>query len=89
MGITYGDHLIDSGYYDPPECSCRQPGLGGDCDGSCQHPPPVDIVQKLRERANFAREEHTGTADADAWHFDNAADEIDRLRALVGGVKAP
>lgn len=20
-------------------CNCRQPGLGGDCDGSCQHPP--------------------------------------------------
>src|SRR5262249_7653139 len=23
------------------ECNCRQPGLGGDCDGSCQHPPPL------------------------------------------------
>lgn len=21
-------------------CNCRQPGLGGDCDGSCQHPKP-------------------------------------------------
>lgn len=20
-------------------CNCRQPGLGGDCDGSCTHPP--------------------------------------------------
>jgi len=22
------------------DCNCRQPGLGGDCDGSCQHPMP-------------------------------------------------
>lgn len=47
MGITYGDHLIDSGYYDiapeqeremeRAECPCRHMG---DCDGSCTHPPP-------------------------------------------------
>lgn len=45
---------------------------------------PVDIVQKLRERAGFARQDHTGTADADAWHFDAAADEIERLREATG-----
>lgn len=22
-------------------CKCLQPGLGGDCDGSCTHPNPV------------------------------------------------
>ena len=24
------------------QCNCRYPGsLGGDCDGSCTHPPPI------------------------------------------------
>ncbi len=28
----------------PWQCKCRYPGsLGGDCDGSCQHPPPPEI----------------------------------------------
>lgn len=26
----------------PWTCKCRQPGLGGDCDGSCQFPPPQE-----------------------------------------------
>ena len=29
------------GYEKPASCRCRHPGsLGGDCDGSCQHPEP-------------------------------------------------
>jgi hypothetical protein len=55
MGITYGDHLIDSGYYDiTPEqerereeqCSV----CGGDCAGA--NPPPYNCPNRrdaLRE----------------------------------------
>lgn len=25
-------------------CNCRQSSLGGDCDGSCQHPPPLFVA---------------------------------------------
>ena len=39
------------------------------------------FVAQLRDRANHARSEHTGTADADAWHFDKAAEVIDNLLA--------
>jgi hypothetical protein len=39
-----------------------------------------DIVERLRERAQFAREERTGTGLGDALHFEEAAVEIERLR---------
>lgn len=29
---------------DPWTCNCLQSGLGGDCDGSCQHPPPLFVA---------------------------------------------
>lgn len=38
------------------------------------------IIECLRERARFAREEGTGTALGDALHFEWAADEIKRLQ---------
>ena len=66
MGITYGDHLIDSGYYDPPECDCRQPGLGGDCDGSCQH----------REGKNMSDAEFYAEARKGMIYRGKAVDEI-------------
>jgi len=39
-----------------------------------------DIVVRLRERADAARSENTGTAISDATHFEQAADEIEKLR---------
>lgn len=39
------------------------------------------IAERLRERAAAARAEGTGTAISDATHFEQAADEIDRLTA--------
>lgn len=39
----------------------------------------TDLINRLRERAKVAREENTGTALGDALHFEEAADEIDRL----------
>lgn len=42
--------------------------------------PPDGIVERLRERAKTAREEGTGTADGDAYHFEGAANEIERLQ---------
>jgi hypothetical protein len=58
MGITYGDHLIDSGYYDiTPEqereieerekCNCR---YYGECDGSCTHPKPDARINSARNQ---------------------------------------
>lgn len=47
-------------------------------------PNPKDtlsLVERLRERAAIARGEKTGTALGDAIHFEEAADEIERLRA--------
>lgn len=43
----------------------------------------TDIVERLRERATVARSEKTGTAVADAIHFEEAADEIERLRKWI------
>lgn len=43
----------------------------------------TDIVYRLRERASVARCENTGTALGDAVHFEEAADEITRLRAAL------
>jgi hypothetical protein len=43
-----------------------------------------DIVERLRERAKFAREERTGTADGDYFAFTEAANEIERLRGELG-----
>ncbi|QIG76668.1 hypothetical protein EVC28_044 [Rhizobium phage RHph_I1_23] len=42
-----------------------------------------DIAARLRERATTARQEGTGTAIADAVHFEQAASEIDRLRGAL------
>lgn len=42
----------------------------------------TDLTDSLRERAANAREEGSATARADAWHFEAAADEITRLRAV-------
>jgi hypothetical protein len=42
-----------------------------------------DLVNGLRERAKNAREEGNATANADAWHFEASADEIDRLRDVI------
>lgn len=41
------------------------------------------LVERLRERAGIARGEGNATATADAWHFEQAAAEITRLRAEV------
>ena len=43
-----------------------------------------DILERLRERAKAARDEKTATAIADARHFEEAADEIERLRRSCG-----
>lgn len=42
-----------------------------------------DIVERLRGRAEYAKQEKTGTADGDAVHLNQAADEIGRLRAQI------
>lgn len=42
-----------------------------------------DIVGRLMERAAFARQEDTGTALADAVHFEQAAKEIALLRSGI------
>lgn len=42
-----------------------------------------DIVERLRQRAEAAKEEATGTAVSDATHFTQAADEIVRLRDKI------
>lgn len=46
------------------------------------------VVERLRERAAIARGEKTGTALGDAIHFEEAADEIERLRAQVDALQA-
>ena len=38
---------------------------------------PDDLVERLRERAEYAREERTATGDGDANHFTEAADRIE------------
>ena len=43
-----------------------------------------DMVGRLRDRAKFARDERTATADVDARYFEEAADEIERLTAAIG-----
>lgn len=45
--------------------------------------PSPDLKERLRNRANIAREEGNATARSDARHFDEAADEIDRLERLA------
>lgn len=47
-----------------------------------------DVVARLRKRAAIARGEKTGTALGDAYHFDEAADEIERLRTLLSAERA-
>src|SRR5437868_7049529 len=42
-----------------------------------------DIVERLRSRAEYAKQEKTGTADGDAVHLNQAADEIALLRSQV------
>ena len=39
----------------PTTCNCRQPGLGGDCDGSCTHPPPDQHADTPDEAALVER----------------------------------
>jgi heterodisulfide reductase subunit C len=41
----------------------------------------TDLMERLRDRAKVAREENTGTAFGDAIHFEEAANEIERLCA--------
>lgn len=36
-------------------CNCRQPGLGGDCDGSCQHPPPSEECMQSSDKTTATR----------------------------------
>ena len=48
-----------------------------------------DIVERLRERAKFARAEGTGTSLGDALHFESAAAEIERLRAAGQQAEEP
>lgn len=38
-------------------CTCRQPGLGGDCDGSCTHPEPGAPFARTRRLIADAIEE--------------------------------
>ena len=42
-----------------------------------------DLVERLREREKFAREETTATSLGDALHFEEAADRIEALEAEV------
>ena len=44
-------------------------------------PAPDDLVRGLRDRARHARAEGNATATSDAWHFEQAADAIEALRA--------
>jgi hypothetical protein len=44
----------------------------------------AELVERLRERAAIARGEKTGTALGDAIHFEEAADEIERLTSQGG-----
>lgn len=44
-------------------------------------PAPDDLVQGLRDRARHARAEGNAIATRDAWHFEQAADAIEALRA--------
>jgi hypothetical protein len=50
-------------------------------------PAPVgevgELVERLRERAGFAREENTATAICDARHFEEAADALNSLAARL------
>jgi hypothetical protein len=48
-----------------------------------------DIVNRLLERASLARHEETGTATADAVHFEQAAKEIERLRSAIAATWHP
>lgn len=41
----------------------------------------IDLANRLRERAQVARSEKTGTALGDALHFEEAADRIEALEA--------
>jgi hypothetical protein len=45
------------------------------------------LVPSLRELAEAARGEQNATAIADAWYFDAAATEIERLRAALQPVR--
>lgn len=42
-----------------------------------------DIVERLKQRAEAAKAEGTGTAVSDATHFAQAAEEIFRLRNTI------
>lgn len=44
-------------------------------------PAPDDLVRGLRDRARHARAERNAIATRDAWHFEQAADAIEALRA--------
>lgn len=61
-------------------CGCRQPGLGGDCDGSCTHPPQENTAlalvraQRDYERAKAAAEVARAAEDA-------ARERLDAARA--------
>lgn len=46
-------------------------------------PAPDDLVRGLRDRARHARAERNAIATRDAWHFEQAADAIEALRACV------
>ena len=42
-----------------------------------------DLVNRLREREKFAREETTATSLGDALHFEEAADRIEALEKAL------
>ena len=45
-----------------------------------------NMVERLRDRAKFARKERTATAQVDARYFEESADEIERLTAALQGL---
>lgn len=74
------------------DCKCRQPGLGGDCDGSCTHPPPQsdDIKRWARALGNIPADIREGkNHDAGkclailAVSLLNQRDEIARLKDVI------
>lgn len=52
-------------------------------NGGDTRPRDANLVDSLYERAYFARREGTGTAEGDAYHFEQAAAEIHRLSSAL------
>lgn len=62
------------------------------CDCPAALPSPAgevgELVERLRERAGFAREEKNATAICDARHFEEAADALQSLSARLAETNA-